>query len=115
MAKIDAKSVLQATLSPAGIRLDGPAPWDVRVLNGAFCERVLAGGSLAAGEAFMDGWWDVERLDEFFYRLFAAGLDRRFTDGLGARLRQLTARLVNRQTLERSKDVARLHYNLGND
>lgn len=38
--------------------------------------RVLAQGSLGLGESYMDGWWDCERLDEFFFRILRARLDR---------------------------------------
>lgn len=115
MRPTTAKSILQSLLGRAGIELDGGAPWDLRVNNDGFYERVVQGGSLAAGEAYTDGWWEVERLDEFFYRLFMARVDELFSRDFRSQLKQIYARLVNRQTLRRSRRVAEEHYNLGND
>ena len=65
-------------LGLAGITVNGPRPWDPRVHDTRFFERVLALGNLGAGEAYMDGWWDVDALDEFFARLERAELHKRF-------------------------------------
>jgi hypothetical protein len=59
------------------VRLDGERPWDIRLLQPGVPERVLAGGSLALGEAYMDGAWSCERLDELFTRLIRARLGER--------------------------------------
>ena len=42
------------------------APWDLRVRDPDFFNRLLAGGSLALGESFMDGWWSCQALDQLF-------------------------------------------------
>jgi len=101
-------------LDLAGIRIDGPDPHDIRVHDPRLFGRVLAGGSLALGEAYMDGWWDCRRLDEFFARVLRARLDDRVRSRtwLWAALK---ARLLNRQTLRRAARMARHHYDLGND
>ena len=48
----------------AGIQIGGRRPWDLQVHDERFYARLLAGGDLAAGESYMDGWWDAEALDE---------------------------------------------------
>src|ERR1035437_364566 len=53
----------------AGIRIGGPQPWDLQVHDERFYARLLAGGDLAAGESYMDGWWDAEALDESWARV----------------------------------------------
>ncbi len=110
-----ARSVVEGLLGQAGIRLGGDQPWDLHVQDERFFARVLSGGTLAAGETYLDGWWDVPRLDEFFARVHAAGLGRRFTRGVRARWQALYGRVRNLQTVERAKAVARRHYDLGND
>lgn len=45
----------------------------IRELNPNF-GRLLAEGTLGLGESYMDGWWDVEALDEFIARLRRARL-----------------------------------------
>ncbi|MBA3564192.1 MAG: cyclopropane fatty acyl phospholipid synthase [Gammaproteobacteria bacterium] len=105
---------LESLLAEAGVRLDGPQPWDVRVRDERLYDRVFAQGSLGIGEAYVDGWWDCPRLDELFHRLFAAGLQQRFR-GLSLALQTLQSRLVNQQRLSRAREVADRHYDLGNE
>ena len=62
-------------LNMAGIELNGGNPWDIQVHNEKLYERTFKRGSLAFGEAYMDGWWSVERLDLFFEKIFAKNLD----------------------------------------
>jgi len=50
-----AKQYITGLLSIAGISVDGNAPWDIQVHNENFYKRLLAGGSLALGESYMDG------------------------------------------------------------
>jgi len=49
------KHLLQQLLDYAGIAIDGSRPFDIRVNHPDFYPRVLAGGSLALGESYMDG------------------------------------------------------------
>lgn len=101
-------------LGSAGIRINGSRPWDIHVHHDQFYSRVLGEGSLGLGESYMDGWWDCEALDQFFFRIFQARLDEQaltWRDGLTA----LKARFVNAQNITRSFKVGRHHYDLGND
>ncbi len=100
-------------LRGADIEIGGDRPWDLQVRDDRVFRRVLAEGTLGAGESFMDGWWDVERPDEFFTRLLRAGFDREIRTP--AMLWQiLLSRLANRQSRRRSQQVADEHYNLSN-
>jgi cyclopropane-fatty-acyl-phospholipid synthase len=60
---------IQQLLTLADINIGGDRPWDIHIHNQDFYPRVLAGAALALGESYMDGWWDVAKLDEFFFRL----------------------------------------------
>ncbi len=71
------KRLVQQLLDLAGVRIDGHAPYDIQVHNPDFYPRVIAGGSLALGESYMDRWWDCEALDQFFERILAARLDKK--------------------------------------
>lgn len=109
-----AKDIVAGLLRTAGVSIGGEKPWDVRVHNEKLYARLLSGGSMAAGDSYVEGWWDVERLDEFFYRLFMADLHEKFA-GPWSRIAAWYARLFNRQTLRRSHRVAEVHYHLGED
>ena len=77
----DFKRKVQELLSLANIKINGKNQRDIRVNNPAFYHRVMAGGSLALGESYMDGWWDCKQLDEFFTRIFKAELERNRAHG----------------------------------
>jgi cyclopropane-fatty-acyl-phospholipid synthase len=98
----------------AGIEIGGSRPWDLQVHDDRFYKRLLSGGSLAAGESYMDGWWDAEVLDELCTRVhqvdLAAKVGKWETTWLA-----LKGRVFNRQTESQSAEVALEHYDLGND
>lgn len=104
-------------LDQAGIRINGDAPWDIQVLDQHFYRRVLLRGSLGLGESYMDGQWEVAKLDAFFHRVLSADLDRRLgglhkAHILAAGLHNL---LFNRQSGQRAYEVGERHYDIGND
>lgn len=108
---------IRALLAEAGIHINGDAPWDMRILDSAVYQRILMHGSLGLGEAYMDGLWEADRLDEFFHRLLRSDLNEKAGGWrrwhlLGAVLRQL---LINPQSRERAFQVGRQHYDIGND
>jgi cyclopropane-fatty-acyl-phospholipid synthase len=105
---------IQSLLDAAGVRIDGPAPSDVRVHDPRLYGRVLAHGSLGLGEAYMDGWWDADDLDGFLFRLLSARLDERVGTLEDAWL-YLKARLLNLQRGRRAWVIGERHYDLGND
>ena len=108
------RAKLETLLSEADVQLDGARPWDARVFDERLYQRVFAQGSLGVGEAWMDGWWDCDQLDELFCRVFRARLERRLrTSALLWQI--LRARLMNPQRLSRAREVALRHYDLGNE
>ena len=68
---------LAQLLQPADVVLGGDRPWDIVVHDPRMPARVLALGTLGAGESYMDGWWDCERLDDMLARVMRTELDRR--------------------------------------
>ena len=108
------QSTLATFLAQVDVRIDGSRPWDILVHHPRLSQRVLMQGSLGAGEAYMDGWWDCERLDEMLTRALSGNLDGRF-----ARLHELWSALVafmsNAQTRRRAFQVGERHYDIGDD
>ncbi len=101
-------------LAAADIEVNGARPWDIQVHDPRLYARVFAHGSLGMGEAYMDGWWDADRLDEFLARVLRARLDRRI--GVPQKVaRWALGHLVNLQTGRRAFKVGEAHYDRGND
>jgi cyclopropane-fatty-acyl-phospholipid synthase len=107
-------SLMLAMLDLADIRLDGERPWDIRLLDDKVPERVFSLGNLGLGESYMDGHWEVDRLDAFFDRVLRAHLDQKINP-LRLAFHGLRIRLLNRQSLKRAWQVGEAHYDLGND
>ncbi len=109
----DAIESLQSLLAPADIRLNGDRPWDMRLIDSSCVPRILAQGSMGLGESYMAGEWTAYRLDMFFDRLVSMRLSDRVREP-----RQfwtlLKSLVVNPQCRRRSRKVAELHYDLGN-
>jgi cyclopropane-fatty-acyl-phospholipid synthase len=102
-------------LSMADIEINGSRPFDIKVNHPDFFKRVLQDGSLGLGESYMDGWWECDRLDMFFHRVIAAGLEQKLPHHLKDTLRIAAARLTNLQSKKRAWIVGKEHYDLGND
>jgi len=114
MADSKAKQIVTEMLAQAGITVNGSNAWDIQVHNEGVYKRVLAGGSLAAGEAFMDGWWDAKSLDSSFDRILRARLEEKFETSTVI-FEAIKAKLFNLQNKRLSKRVAEEHYDLGNE
>ncbi len=101
-------------LQTVDVRVDGNRPWDLKVQNPRFFPRLFAQGSMGLGESYMDGWWDCERLDQFFFHVLRGKLED-CVHPLSVLPTVLLSRLFNFQKPSRSKIIAEKHYNIGND
>ena len=110
----DARKKMEQLFSIAEIAVGGTRPWDIQVHEDEFYPRVLCQASLGLGESYMDGWWDCDRLDEFFYRVLKAGVDRHVRSIFEVK-DYLKAIFCNLQNHSRSFTVGKRHYDIGND
>jgi cyclopropane-fatty-acyl-phospholipid synthase len=97
---------------------NGTPPVIVRVKDKRLYPRLLADGSLALGESYADGWWEVEgeRLQELFGLLFANNVDRLFNGGLFPRmLGRVRSWRLGRNLVRAAQEDIRVHYDLSND
>ena len=115
IAHSSGREAMERILTLADIKVNGSRPWDVQVHNEGFYDRFLRQGSLGLGESYMDGWWDVEELDEFFHRALRADLAAKIRSDWKTLLQQLRASLVNPQRHSKAFEIGRHHYDIGND
>ena len=111
---MNARDKIREILALADIELNGPDPWDIQVHDERFYQRALSHGEMGLGESYMDGWWDVPQLDEFFSKAQKAELQEKIKTFYFVWL-AAKSRFFNRQGRSASKKVAREHYDLGND
>jgi cyclopropane-fatty-acyl-phospholipid synthase len=108
------RPLIGRVLGRADVRLDGDRPWDLRILDERFYPMAATRGTLGMGEAYMEGYWEAERLDELVFRLLHADVDHALPD-LPNQLLLSLVRLTNLQSEARAADIAEAHYDLGND
>lgn len=108
------KRQVEHLLEPAGISINGKNAWDIKVHNNRLFQRMLVHGNLGFGEAYMDGWWDCDALDELFFRILHNRINKKInTFGLFAA--SLAGHIFNFQIPSRAFTVGERHYNTGND
>jgi cyclopropane-fatty-acyl-phospholipid synthase len=109
------KKIFSDMLAAGGITIDGNKPWDPQIHNPKLYDRIFSDGSVGFGEAYMEGWWDCDALDEFFFRVMYHRVDKKLPVDFNTVFYALTAKLKNLQTKTRSKEVAHKHYDIGNE
>lgn len=108
------KDKLEKLLMSAGITVNGSQPWDIRVHDERFYRRVITEAHLGIGESYMDGWWDCDALDEFFYRVLRSKLQTQVAN-LPRTVNNLIGKALNLQSASRAWTVGKTHYDIGND
>jgi cyclopropane-fatty-acyl-phospholipid synthase len=112
---ISVKQIFADTFAQVGITINGDKPWDMQIHNPKFYDKILTGGSVGFGESYMDGWWDCEALDEFFFRVLYHRVDKKMPIDVYTVFYALKAKFKNLQSRGRAKEVAYKHYDLGNE
>ena len=109
-----AARLMERWAEAADIRVGGDRPWDVRVHDERVYRRVITTGTLGLGEAYMDGWWDCDAIDEMVDRAQGTGLAGTLSTRL-APVQAVASVAHNQQSKRRSREVGRRHYDVGND
>ncbi len=108
-------NTIQELMEHAGISINGPHPWDIRVFDDRWYQRIWRDKNLGLGESYMDGWWNCPSIDEMINRLLRGGLEERVRGSLRYLVRLLPGKLLNLQSGLRSRIIAKRHYDIGND
>ena len=102
-------------LASADVRIGGSRPWDIAVHDERLFRRVILDGSVGLGDAYVDGWWDCEAIDQLYDRLLSADVHRQMRFDRQTALMSLAHRVINVQSLARARRNSDFHYDLGND
>ncbi len=105
---------IEKILDQGGIHVNGSDPWDMQVHDNRVFHRILSQGNLGLGEAYMDGWWDCQALDEFFFRVLRSRSHKNIVTP-SLILSALVGKIFNLQIRSRAFAVGERHYNIGNE
>ncbi len=108
------KNTAKNLLSFAKIKINGPNPQDMQIHNENLYKNVLSQGNLGLGEAYMNKWWDCDRLDIFFDQILSAQLDKKIKHNKTLLLKALMAKIFNLQSTNRAFQIGEKHYDKGN-
>ncbi len=115
MNSLKEKNIISKILEKADISINGTRDWDIQVYNDKFYKRVLNNYTVGLGESYMDKWWDVKRLDLFFYKLLRSNIDKYVKSNFKLLFYLIARRLINFQSKSRAFNVGEKHYDIGND
>ncbi len=105
---------LEQLFEPADIAIGGSRRWDMQIHQPLVFRRAITEGNLGLGEAYMDGWWDCDDLEEFFFRLLSSKADKKIVTPVNL-IGKWVGKTVNLQIPSRAFTVGETHYNTGND
>jgi cyclopropane-fatty-acyl-phospholipid synthase len=109
------KASVEQLLATAGIKINGNKPGDIKVLDERFYDKVLSQRELGIGEAYMDGWWTSNQLDETVAKLLEINIREKLPITPVIVKSLIVGTLANRQKLGQAHKNASSHYNIGND
>lgn len=115
MFATSAKSICLRVLEEAQIPINGTEPWSIRVHNEDLWDRILATRQLGFAEAYMEGWWDCQGIDEMLTRLLSVNVLSTLRPSPSLVWHSIKSTVLNRQTKSRAAANAKHHYNIGND
>lgn len=109
----NSKRLIEEHLRDSGVRFNGNQPWDIQVKDERLYDRLLRERSLGLGEAYMDGWFESNQLDEAICRVVK--VYDKYVPQLKDVWFTMWTMLLNRQSRSRAFEVGEKHYDLGND
>jgi cyclopropane-fatty-acyl-phospholipid synthase len=110
-----ARQLIETLAEGIDVKINGDRPWDIRVHEEQFFNRVAQEGSMGLGLSYMDGWWDCDALDELFFRIVRGKIREKITQNKHNFWLLLLSKYFNFQGKSKAREVAEVHYDLGND
>ncbi|MDC5848338.1 cyclopropane fatty acyl phospholipid synthase [Vibrio europaeus] len=103
---------IQQLLDNAGVNIDGPNEWDIKLNDKTLLHSLKSLNSLTLGEAFVHNQWDCDALDELTCRIAKSELYPYLYAHSSPLWRKLTSLLAKRQSVKRSQQDIQFHYDL---
>jgi cyclopropane-fatty-acyl-phospholipid synthase len=107
--------LISELLRSADVEVNGSRAWDIQIHNDLFYKRLMAGGSIALGESYMDGWWDCNALDQLFERILKSRLDQKVKKSIKVLWCIIKSAFTSSPSRFRAFQIGRRHYDIGNE
>lgn len=108
------KNIVSDIFKLADIKINGPNPWDLQVLDNRFYSALLSKDSIGLGESYIKGWIDCQNLDEMIFRLCRANIPKIVKSDFRILTSVIVSKLINKQTKSKALENISKHYDLGN-
>lgn len=114
---MNSKEAAQKLLDRAGVTINGTHPWDLQVHDERLYDRFFSEGTMAMGDSYLDGWWDVEDIAAFLTKIMRSGAGDEAYNLLLVKVipHFLRNQIFNLQKISRAFHVGEKHYDVGND
>lgn len=112
---MNSKLLCQSILSTAGVPINSHEPWSIQVHEDRLWNRIISQHQLGLGEAYMDGWWDCQAIDQMLTRLLSIKVVSLLRPSPRVLFTAFKSKVLNRQSKSRAASNAKYHYNIGND
>lgn len=112
---MNGRDLCLSLLDRAQIPLNSSEPWSIHVHHEGLWDRVISQRQLGFGEAYMDGWWDCENIDQALTRLLSIDVMKSMRISPSLIYTGAKSTILNRQNKSRAKKNAKHHYNIGNE
>ena len=112
------QKTVEEVLALADVEINGSSPWGITVNDDRAYNVFLKGSSLDIGEAYMDGWWDSEAIDQLMDRVLRADLRDKLLKNPMLLAKSAAARisgLVGSQSKTNAESNVKHHYDIGTD
>ncbi|WP_419240472.1 cyclopropane fatty acyl phospholipid synthase [Photobacterium leiognathi] len=114
------KELFSNLLRQADIEINGDRPWDITINDERLFDDILARGTIAFGEGYMDNLWDCQRIDILISKLLRANIEEKLSNTekfkLAAKIGVSKLKnFINHQSVSRVKEDVPFHYDIGND
>lgn len=107
------KTIINDLLSSVDVKINGNDPWDIKVSNERFYDRVFSSGVLGLGESYMDGWWNCDDISELFFRILRSDIQNKIRS-FKMIFPVAKARVLNLHNKAKAFRDVGSHYNKGN-
>ena len=112
---MSSKELCLELLAKAEIPLNRSKKYGIEVYNEKLWDRIISKRQLGLAEAYMDGWWECDAIDEFLTRLLDINVLENMKPSPKLFFHWAKSTFINRQTKSKADKNAKYHYNIGND